>query len=116
MLVMSGVEEMKRFYAVIRGRGPAWDTSATLDGQKGWSAHASFMNELAAEGLVVVGGPLEDNGDTLLIFRAASESEIRERLAADPWGPEMLPLLRVAPWQLRLGEQRFGLGTGDSRI
>lgn len=98
---------MTRLFAVIRGRGTAWDTSCTLEKQHGWHAHAAFMNGLEGEGFVVTGGPLEDNGDTLLIVRARNADEVGARLAADPWGEDMLPLLRVAPWQLRLGESRL---------
>lgn len=98
---------MKRLFAVIRGRGPLWNRAEPLDRQHGWRTHADFMNSLAAEGFVSFGGPLKDNGDTLLVVRAQDEGEIRKRLAADPWREDMLPLLRVASWDIRLGEERF---------
>lgn len=98
---------MKRLFAVIRGRGPAWNKSVPLEGQDGWRTHAVFMNQLEADGFVVTGGPLEDNGDTLLIVRADTFDEVRARLAPDPWNEDMLPLVRIAAWQIRLGEQRL---------
>ena len=55
-----------------RRRGPAWNAALTLREQAGWGVHAAFMNALAAEGFVVLGGPLGD-GDTLLIVDAADE-------------------------------------------
>ena len=46
-------------FATIRTRGPAWQSALPLERQAGWDAHASFMNALAREGFVVIGGPLE---------------------------------------------------------
>jgi hypothetical protein len=61
-------------------------------------------------GFVVVGGPLEDTDDTRLIVCAEHEHEIRRRLAGDPWSGGMLKLGRIAPWLLRLGEDRLAVG------
>jgi hypothetical protein len=94
----------QRLFAVIRTRGPAWQESRPLEGQPDWPAHAAFMNGLAKEGFVVVGGPLEGTSDTLLIIRATTPDEIRARLAEDPWTTtDLLRVARTAPWQLRLG-------------
>jgi len=49
---------MPQLFAVIRTRGPAWQESRPLEGQADWSGHASFMNSLAKEGFVILGGPL----------------------------------------------------------
>ena len=95
---------MTRLFAVIRSRGPAWDESRPLEGQAGWANHAAFMNGLLRDGFVALGGPLEGTRDVLLVVRAASESEIAGRLAADPWsGNGLLTVVRTCPWQLRLG-------------
>lgn len=101
---------MRRFFAVVRSRGPAWDRVQSLEEQPGWPAHVVFMNALAAEGFVVVGGPLGGTDDTLLIVCAEHEDEIRRRLAGDPWSRGMLELSRIAPWDLRLGEGRLAGG------
>ena len=93
---------MPRF-AVIRERGPGWDRSRDLEEQEGWDDHAAFMDGLADEGFVVVGGPLGDGTDTLLIVEADGEATVRERLAPDPWGAEMLRIRLIEPWQIRLG-------------
>ena len=62
------------------------------------------MNALLAEGVVVLGGPLEGTSDVLRLIRAASADEIRARLAEDPWSRmDLLRVTRVAPWTLRLG-------------
>src|SRR5262245_17083516 len=95
---------MRRLFATIRTRGPAWQESRSLEGQVDWQPHASFMNSLVTEGVVVLGGPLEGTRDVLLIVRADSADEVRARLAGDPWSTNgLLEIARVAPWTLRLG-------------
>lgn len=71
------------------------------------------MNALAAAGFVVIGGPLDGTEDTLLIVQAEHEDEIRQRLASEPWSSGLLKLGRVAPWELRLGENRLAVGERD---
>ena len=62
------------------------------------------MNALAADRFVVLGGPLQDTHDVLLIGRAASAAEVEERLAADCWAvKDMLRIRQISPWSLRLG-------------
>jgi uncharacterized protein YciI len=93
-----------RLFVVIRTRGPAWQDSRPLESQADWESHASFMNALANEGLVILGGPLEGTSDVLLVMRARTPDEVRSRLAEDPWvGNDLLRIARVAPWTLRLG-------------
>jgi hypothetical protein len=95
---------MQKLFAVIRTRGPAWQDSRPLEGQADWAGHASFMNALAKEEFVILGGPLEGTSDVLLIVRATTPDEVRSRLAEDPWaGKGLLRVSRVAPWTLRLG-------------
>ena len=95
---------MKRLFAVLRSRGPAWDDSKPMEGQKDWQAHAAFMDGLFEQGFAVLVGPLEDTRDALLILRASDVSAIAERLAADPWTANgLLVTKQVSPWHLRLG-------------
>ena len=95
---------MKRLFAVIRARGPAWDDSRRLEDQGDWAAHASFMEALVDEEFVALGGPLEGTADVLLVVRAKDSSEIAERLATDPWAHRgLLTVKQICPWQLRLG-------------
>ena len=94
----------QHLFAVIRTRGPAWQDARPLEGQVDWAPHASFMNALAREGFVILGGPLEGTSDVLLVVRATTPDEVRSRLAEDPWaGQDLLRVTRVAPWTLRLG-------------
>ena len=95
---------MRRLFAVVRSRGPAWSESRPLEGQAEWSAHAAFMNQLLADGFVILGGPLEGTADVLLVIRATGASEIADRLAADPWTRNgLLVVKQICLWQLRLG-------------
>ena len=65
-----------RLFAVVRSRGPAWDDTRSMEEQAEWAAHAAFMNGLAGEGFVAVGGPLEETRMVLLVVRAADATEI----------------------------------------
>jgi uncharacterized protein YciI len=100
---------MQQLFAVIRTRGPAWQDSRSLEGQADWAGHASFMNALAAERFVILGGPLEGTSEVLLVVRAKTPDEIRARLAEDPWArDDLLRVTRVVPWTLRLGSLEGG--------
>ena len=61
------------------------------------------MNALAAEGFVVLGGPLGSGEEVLLVVDATSEQVLRARLAADPWsGSGLLDIKSVEPWTILL--------------
>ena len=91
------------YFAVRRVRGPAWDASRGLREQALWTEHAGFMNALAAEGFVVLGGPLGAGEEVLLVIDAPGEAIVRARLAADPWSTAgLLEIGRVEPWTVLL--------------
>jgi uncharacterized protein YciI len=72
--------------------------------QEKWAEHAAFMNALADDGFVVLGGPLGDGARILLIIDADSEGAIQTRLAADPWTPMgLLRIAKVERWEILLG-------------
>jgi hypothetical protein len=92
------------YYLVERAKGPAWDHWRGRRDQDGWDAHAAFMDALAEEGIVILGGPIGegDGENALLIVDAESEAEIRARLADDPWTEDMLTIESVKPWSVWL--------------
>ena len=47
-------------FAVTRERFNQWDWSRDMREQDNWHAHAAFMDELTAEGFIVLGGPVGD--------------------------------------------------------
>jgi len=93
-----------RPFVVLETRGSGWDDSRPMDDQTDWPAHAAFMDSLAAEGFVALGGPLEGTRDVLLVFQAEDCSEIVQRLSADPWIRNgLLSVKECWPWRIRLG-------------
>jgi hypothetical protein len=97
------------YFAVTRLPGAAWDASRPLEEQEGWPEHARFMDELAAAGFVVLGGPVGGGPRILLACDAPDEDAIRTRLAEDPWSASgRLRLGEVEPWTIRLDSRRSG--------
>ena len=95
---------MKRPFVVFRSRGPAWDDSRSLQEQVDWAGHAAFMDGLAAEGFVLLAGPLEGAREALIVVKAEDLAEIERRLAPDPWTRNGLLVTKDCwPWLLRLG-------------
>jgi uncharacterized protein len=90
------------YFLVTEVAGPAWDRSRPRRQQAGWTEHAAFVDALAAEGLIVLGGPVgnPDYGPVLLVFDAESETEIRTHLAGDPWMDTILAIESIEPWSV----------------
>ena len=98
-------------FAVIREAGPGWHDGGIYE-QPAVDEHATFMNALADQGVVLFGGPLAgtEHGRVrvLLIVNAQDEDEIHRRLADDPWIPtEQLVTVCIEPWQILVGSERF---------
>jgi uncharacterized protein len=92
------------YFAVIREPGARWDPARPLQEQAGWPEHLNFMNALAEDGFIAVGGPLSDGRRALHIVNARSETEIRRRFDDDPWtAAKLLSIASVEPWQPLLG-------------
>ena len=97
-------------YAVTREAGPGW-ADGGIAGQADVSDHAAFMSALAAEGLVLMAGPVagteSGRARILLVMAAGSEAEIRRRLADDPWAQtNRLVTMSAEPWTLVVGAER----------
>ena len=93
---------MAMFLVIVRRSGPEWDAAKPLEEQSGWQEHAAFMDALADEGFVVLGGPLADEHRVVLAIEAASADEVRSTLARDPWHESHLVVESVDPWTIRL--------------
>ncbi|HWE09124.1 MAG TPA: hypothetical protein VG325_07210 [Solirubrobacteraceae bacterium] len=98
---------MPMFHVVLTRSGPEWQPGRPLEQQTGWRAHASFMDGLVAEGLVVLGGPLADEGRVVHAIEAESEAAVRQRLAQDPWSDTHLHVDSVDRWIIRLDAGRL---------
>ena len=94
---------MTVLHAVTLGHGSGWDQSQPIEGQQLWPEHRDFMNVMEDEGFIVLGGPLGDGENVLLVFDAENEDQIRTRLATDPWHErDMLFIEKIQPWDIRL--------------
>jgi uncharacterized protein YciI len=100
------------YFAVTREAGPGWTDGQGTFEQPGVNDHASFMNELADEGVVLFAGPLAGSEESrirvLLIVNAATEADVHRRLADDPWALDgRLTTTSVDSWNLFVGTDRL---------
>ena len=95
---------MADYFLVKHVPGPAWDHSRPRREQDGWDEHAAFMDRLAVEGVIVLGGPVGvgDGDYALLVVDGESEAAVRARLAADPWEETILRTESIEPWSVWL--------------
>lgn len=91
------------YFVVTVEHGSGWDPARSLREQDEWDAHAAFMDALATEGFVVLGGPVGDGSLVLLAIEAESVEEIEARFASDPWRPlDIIRTARIEPWEVLL--------------
>ncbi len=97
---------MKNTFVTISSAGPNRDPSKTTREQPLWDEHAMFIDQLVAEGFILMGGPLVDEGGAMLIVNADDEAEVREKLKNDPWFERgILKLESVKRWQIFIDER-----------
>lgn len=90
-------------YAVWRRRDGAWKERRPLEEQAGWDGHAAFMMKGAADGIVLLAGPVDDTG-ALIVVRGQNPAAVETWLADDPWTVSgLLVTERIARWHLRIG-------------
>jgi uncharacterized protein YciI len=98
---------MKRAFLAISSAGPNRDFSKGTREQAFWDEHATFIDRLVDEGFILMGGPLVDEGGSLLIFNAESEAEVREKLKNDPWTRHgILKLESVKLWEIFIDQRK----------
>ena len=92
---------MKNTFVVISSAGPKRDLSKGTREQLLWDEHAAFIDQLVAEGFILMGGPFVDEGGSMLIINADDENEVREKLKSDPWMKHcVLKLESVKRWRI----------------
>jgi uncharacterized protein YciI len=64
---------VKNTLVVISSAGPNRDVSKGTREQPFWDEHAEFIDRLVAEGSILMGGPLVDEGGALLIVNGEDE-------------------------------------------
>jgi uncharacterized protein YciI len=92
---------MKNLFLAISSAGLNRDFSKDTREQSFWDKHAKFIDQLVDDGFILMGGPLVDEGGSLLIVNAEDENEVREKLKNDPWAKHgILKLESVKRWQI----------------
>src|SRR5882762_1505783 len=92
---------MKNTFLAISSAGPNRDFSKDTREPALWDEHAAFIDQLVAADFILMGGPLVDEGGSLLIVNAKDENEVREKLRNDPWAKHgILKLESVKRWQI----------------
>lgn len=95
------------YYVVLRERVDNWHTRIPMRQQVQWDEHAAFMDALVDESFVILGGPLGDGKNVLLIVAAENEQAIERRLADDPWtSMGLLRTVSIEPWEILLKANR----------
>ncbi|PYI81916.1 MAG: hypothetical protein DMF05_01265 [Verrucomicrobia bacterium] len=98
---------MKDIFVAISSAGPNRDSSKGTREQPFWNEHAAFIDNLVDDGFILMGGPLVDEGGSLLIFNAEDENEVREKLKNDPWARHgVLKLESVKRWEIFIDERK----------
>jgi hypothetical protein len=106
-------------FALTMSHGPGWDPRRGIRDQQAWDEHASFMDGLVDDGFVILGGPLGDGEQALLMVEAEDEQEVAARMGEDPWIP--LGLLRIGAlkrWSIWLDSRPGAAGhplSGDDQ-
>jgi uncharacterized protein YciI len=92
---------MKNTFLAFSSAGPNRDFSKDTREQALWNEHAAFIDQLVDDGFILMGGPLVDEGGSLLIINAEDENEVRDTLKNDPWMQRgILKLESVKRWQI----------------
>jgi uncharacterized protein YciI len=92
---------MKNMFVMISSAGRNRDLSKGTREQSFWDEHAAFIDRLVAEGFIWMGGPLVDEGGSLLFFNAKDENEVREKMKNDPWLKQgILKPESIKRWQI----------------
>ena len=98
---------MPNTFVVISAAGVHRDLTRETRQQPYWDEHAAFIDALVAEGFILLGGPLVDEGGALLVVRAADADAVRAKLQHDPWYERgILTLISVKRWQIFIDERR----------
>ena len=92
---------MKNTFIAISSAGLNRDQSKGTREQPFWDEHAKFIDQLVDDGFILMGGPLIDEGGSLLIVNAEDENEVSEKLKNDPWARHgILKLESIKRWQI----------------
>lgn len=87
--------------------GHNWDSSRGIREQDAWDEHAAFMDGLVDDGFVILGGPIGDGEQVMVVVEAPDGHQVEARLGEDPWAPMgLLRIGAVQPWTIWLDGRR----------
>jgi uncharacterized protein YciI len=98
---------MEKTFILLFDPGPNWDDTKEVEEQQFWDEHVKFVDELFAQGKVVITGPIVDYDRIVIIYEAKNESEIRITFKDDPFLKNgILFLESVMEWKIRLDQRK----------
>jgi uncharacterized protein YciI len=96
---------MSKTFVVLSVAGPHRDLTKRTREQPFWDEHAQFIDGIT-EGLILMGGPFEEEGGSLLIVQAESEDDVRSKLDPDPWHTYgILQLQSIHHWDIFIDQR-----------
>ncbi|MCI4343160.1 MAG: hypothetical protein L3J92_03470 [Thermoplasmata archaeon] len=98
------------YFVVTNEQGRSWVDARPMREQELWAEHAAFVNSLMYAGFVILGGPIGSGRPhrALLIIQSNSETQVRTRLAEDPWVRAGILLTgRVDSWKILVSNDKL---------
>jgi uncharacterized protein YciI len=100
------VKSARQLFLVFQEHGGPWDWSKGLDEQALFAEHARFVDDLVQRGVIVLGGPLDEQ-QVLLVVDAQGEKDVRAHFVGDPWITNgMVTITSIRPWTVLLDSSR----------
>jgi uncharacterized protein YciI len=92
--------EMTTYVLGLLRKGPTFGTGTKEESQRIQEGHLANIRKMAAEGKLIVAGPLMDNGDIrgIFIFKAKSPDEVRAMTEEDPAVKAGRLVVELHPW------------------
>ncbi|HMJ07877.1 MAG TPA: hypothetical protein VK468_02660 [Pyrinomonadaceae bacterium] len=99
---------MRELFAVTLKKGSGWNAKEPMRSQAHWDEHAALMDQWTADGFILLGGPIgEGEDEVLIVFDAADEDEILTAFAADPWLIlHIRELAQIRQWKILLEAEK----------
>ena len=99
------LEGMTVYWLVLKTRGPAWATGESPELDRLQAAHRAHLDEIRAQGLALVSGPLLDDGAIrgISILRVKSRAQALAICEADPSVRAGRLSYELHPWMVHKG-------------
>jgi uncharacterized protein YciI len=96
---------MTVYWLVLKTRGLTWAPGESSELERLQAAHLAHLDEMRAQGLALISGPLLDGGDIrgVTILRVASRAEAEAICEADPSVQAGRLSYELHPWMVHKG-------------